>query len=100
VDAPITTAIEKSAGGYLQLAVSSHITNIGIENLTLESTFDAKNPKDENHSWCAITMENAADAWVRQVTFKHFAGSAVAIYESCKQITVEDCSSLAPVSED
>jgi hypothetical protein len=45
-------------------------------------------------------MENTADAWVRQVTFKHFAGSAVAVYESCKQITVEDCLSLAPVSED
>ena len=23
-------------------------------------------------------MENAADAWVRQVAFEHFAGSAVA----------------------
>jgi hypothetical protein len=36
---------------------------------------------------------------VRQVTFKHFAGSAVAIYESCQRVTVEDCLSLAPVSE-
>ena len=60
----------------------------------------ASNPKDENHSWFAITMENAADAWVRRVTFEHFAGSAVAIYESCKCVTVEDCHSLAPVSED
>ena len=31
-------------------------------------------------------MENAANAWVRQVTFEHFAGSAVAIYESCKRV--------------
>ena len=76
------------------------IRNVGVENLRLESTFDASNPKDENHSWMAITMENAADAWVRQVTFEHFAGSAVAIYESCKGVTVEDCLSLAPVSED
>ena len=45
-------------------------------------------------------MENAADAWVRQVTFKHFAGSAVALYESCQRVTVQDCLSLAPVSED
>src|SRR5690606_35000989 len=60
---------------------------------------DSANPKDENHSWCAITMENVRDAWVRQITFKHFAGSAVAIYESGSRITVRDCLSLEPISE-
>ena len=44
-------------------------------------------------------MENAMDSWVRQVEFQHFAGSAVAIYETCKRVTVQDCLSLAPVSE-
>jgi Family of unknown function (DUF6298) len=102
VNAPITTAMEAEfGGGHVEsYAWPGRVSNAGIENLRLESTFDANNPKDENHSWCAITMENTADAWVRQVTFKHFAGSAVAIYESCKQITVKDCLSLEPVSED
>ena len=105
VDAPITTAIEKSAAGGWPLAVAKgawpgRLTNVGVENLRLESTFDAANPKDEAHAWCAITMENVADAWVRQVTFVHFAGSAVALYESCQRITIQDCLSLAPVSED
>jgi Family of unknown function (DUF6298) len=119
VDAPITTAIENPNLGRRRGDESQtekkeklespyvvsynwpgRISNIGIENLQLESTFDASNPKDENHSWCAITMENAEDVWVRQVTAKHFAGSMVAIYESCKWVTVEDCLSLAPVSED
>jgi hypothetical protein len=101
-DAPITTAIEAAfGGGRVETYVwPGRIGNVGVENLQLESTFDASNPKDENHSWCAVTMENVADAWVRQVTFKHFAGSAVAIYESCKQITVQDCRSVAPVSEE
>jgi len=99
LDAPLTTAIEGSDIGYCQSATPSWITNIGIENLILESTFDPTNPKDENHSWCAITMDDTADAWVRQVRFKHFAGSAVAIYESCQNITIQDCISLAPVSE-
>ena len=101
VDAPITTAIEKDFGGgsVENYSWPGRISNVGIENLRLESIVDASNPKDENHSWCAITMENVRDAWVRQVTFKHFAGSAVAIYESCKWVTVEDCLSLAPVSE-
>ena len=102
VDAPITTAIEKDfgAGTVGTFEWPGRLTNVGIENLRLESTFDAANPKDENHSWFAITMENTGDAWVRQVTFQRFAGSAVAVYESCQRVTVEDCLSLAPVSED
>lgn len=101
MDAPLTTALEKEFGGGTVSTVvwPGCLTNVGIENLALESTVDAANPKDENHSWCAITMENTADAWVRQVSFKHFAGSAVALYETCRRITVQDCVSLAPVSE-
>jgi len=126
IDAPLTTAIEKplpsnspvgeaqTKSGKRQAASGNEmepphvaayqwpgrIENIGVENLRLESAFDAQNPKDENHSWMAITMENAADAWVRQISFAHFAGSAVAVYESCQRVTVADCRSLAPVSED
>jgi hypothetical protein len=99
LDAPITTALEAPSAFMSRITSIGRISQVGIENLTLESTFDASNPKDESHSWCAITMENAADAWVRQVTFKHFAGSAVALYETCRRITVQDCLSLAPVSE-
>ncbi len=101
IDAPITTALESKFGGGRVETYSwpGRIGHVGVENLRLESTFDAANPKDENHSWMAVTMENAENTWVRQVTFEHFAGSAVAIYESCKRVTVEDCLSLAPVSE-
>ena len=102
MDAPITMAMDaKFGGGFLKTySWPGRIWNVGVENLRLESAFDPGNPKGENHSWMAITMENAQDAWVRQVAFEHFAGSAVAIYESCKGVTVEDCLSLAPVSED
>lgn len=101
VDAPVTTAIETNFGGGFVKTYSwpGRLENAGVENLRLESSFEAGNPKDENHSWFTITMENAADAWVRQVTFRHFAGSAVAVYETCQRVTVEDCRSLAPVSE-
>jgi len=102
IDSPITTAMETNFGGGELKTYSwpGRIDNVGVENLRLESTFDTANPKDENHSWMAITMENAQDSWVRQVAFEHFAGSAVAAYDTCKRITVEDCRSLAPVSED
>ena len=102
VDAPITSAFETEFGGghVVIFSCSDRINNVGVENLSLESAFDPANPKDENHAWCAITMERTADAWVRQVSFRHFAGSAVALYETCQRVTVEDCLSLAPVSED
>lgn len=99
LDAPLTTALDEPGAYISPISPIGPISQIGIENLTLESSFDPANPKDENHSWCAITMEHTADAWVRQVTFKHFAGSAVALYETTQRITVQDCISLAPVSE-
>lgn len=102
VNAPITTALEEKFGGgrVETYAWPGRIENVGVENLRLESACDPANPKDENHAWFAITLENVADAWVRQVAFVHFAGSAVAVFEGCKQITVADCRSFAPVSED
>jgi len=101
MDAPITTALERECGGgwVITRTWPGQITNVGVENLHLECTFEQSNPKDEDHSWCAITMENAADAWVRQVAFNHFAGSAVGIYETGQRITAQDCLSFAPVSE-
>ena len=101
VDAPVTTAIETQFGGGWVEPYSwpGRIRHVGVENLRCVSTFDTANPKDEAHSWMAVTMENVENAWMRQVTMKHFAGSAVALWESCKWITVQDCLSLAPVSE-
>ncbi|WP_205195402.1 DUF6298 domain-containing protein [Chitinophaga sp. Cy-1792] len=101
LDAPLTTAIEKKYG-YATLTTFSwpgRIDNCGVENLQLVSAIDTDNPKDEDHRWMAITMDNISDAWVRQVTFTHFAGSAVALYENASRITVEDCISQQPVSE-
>lgn len=101
LDAPITTAIDREYDGAVVSTVNwpGRIDHIGIENLTLESEFDAANLKDENHCWFAITMENTTNAWVRQVSFRHFAGSAVALFETANKITVEDCISTQPVSE-
>lgn len=102
LDAPITTAIEKPYGGGHVECYSwpGRIGHVGVENLRCESAYDSDNPKDEAHSWMAITMENVENAWVRQVTFAHFAGSAVAVWETAKHVTVQDCLSLAPVSEE
>ena len=99
LDAPLTTALD--SGGYISPISRrrAHLPTSASKTSRSNPPSMPANPKDENHSWCAITMENTADAWVRQVTFKHFAGSAVALYETCQRITVQDCLSLAPVSE-
>ncbi|RXK86723.1 DUF6298 domain-containing protein [Filimonas effusa] len=101
LDAPLTTALDTTYGGAT-IAVydwPGRINQVGVENLSLESAFDNTNPKDEAHRWMAITLENAEDAWVRQIKFSHFAGSAVNVLETARRITVEDCMSFDPVSE-
>jgi len=100
-DAPITTALDAKFGGATvsKYKWNGKIAQSGVENLKLESDYHKDNLKDEYHRWTAICLENVDDAWVRQVVFEHFAGSAVNVLETAKRITVEDCKSLAPVSE-
>ncbi|MGI4869889.1 MAG: DUF6298 domain-containing protein [Janthinobacterium lividum] len=101
LDAPITMALDKAYGGgtVARCTWPGLITQVGVENLTLESVFDKANPKDEDHRWTAIDLENVQDAWVRQVNFRHFAGSAVLAHATTRRLTVEDCQSTEPVSE-
>jgi hypothetical protein len=101
IDAPLTTAIDSTYGGGFVTFYNSagRINNCGIENIKLISSFGKSNPKDEDHRWNAINVENAEDCWVRQVTFENFAGSAVSVLETSKRVTVEDCVSKNPVSE-
>lgn len=101
LDVPLTAALDTtySRGRVVPFSWPGRISQVGIERMTLESESDPRNPKDEDHCWFAITMENVRDGWVREVTFRHFAGSAVALYETASRITVRDCISLDPVSE-
>lgn len=101
IDAPLTTAIEAAFGAATVRPYEwpGRIRQVGVENLRFQSAYNLQNPKDEDHAWMAITMDNVEDAWVRQFTAEHFAGSAVAVRESCKRITVEDCLALTPISE-
>ncbi|SFP84690.1 DUF6298 domain-containing protein [Parafilimonas terrae] len=101
IDAPVTTSIDASLtqASVRKYTWNERIENSGVENMQLVSDYDKSNVKDEAHRWFAININNAEDVWVRQITFKHFAGSAVALWQSTKRITVEDCASLQPVSE-
>jgi hypothetical protein len=101
IDAALTTALDTTYGGatvYFYTG-TGRINNCGVENLRCVSLYDKNNPKDEDHRWNAINVENAEDAWIRQIVFENFAGSAISVLETCKRVTVEDCKSLHPVSE-
>jgi hypothetical protein len=101
LDAPLTTALDTSHGRCTLRRYSwpGRARRIGVENLQCESAFDGNDPHDEDHAWTGITIENAEDVWVRRVSFAHFAGSAVAVWETAKRVTVADCDSVRPVSE-
>ena len=97
-DAPLPISYDKDCI-MLRYNWSGRIENSGIENITIESDYNKSYPKDEDHAWNGVYLANAKDCWVRMINFMHLSGSAVVIQRSGSQITVEDCKSLAPVSE-
>ncbi len=101
VDAPLTVALDKEWGAVKVLRYSwlGRIAEVGLENLTLISDYNKEYPKDEDHCWAGVSIENAENCWVRRVNFKHFAGSAVIVQRTGSKVTVEDCLSTEPVSE-
>jgi hypothetical protein len=76
-----------------------YVSEAGVEHLRCESEFDRSNPLDEQHAWNAIDLHALRDGWVADVTAVHFAGSAVQAGAKVSRVTVQDCRSLAPVSE-
>lgn len=101
IDVPLTNALDPQYGGgkVSKYTWEGLIYNVGVENLRCLSTFDSTNPKDENHRWMAITLDNARDSWIRRVVAENFVSAAVAVWETASRITVEDCKSLAPIGE-
>jgi len=101
LDVPLTNALneELSKSSVVTYTWSGRINDVGVENLTLKSDYDTTNPKDEQHRWHGISIENAEDVWVKQVNFEQFSGGAVSILKTAKRITVEDCLALNPISE-
>nr|WP_253202556.1 DUF6298 domain-containing protein [Flavobacterium sp. MC2016-06] len=101
VNTPLTMALDAVYGTAKVISYSwaGRIEQNGIENILIKSTYNASNLKDEEHRWQAVSIENARNAWVKQVNFKHFAGGAVSLLKTTQQITVEDCIATEPISE-
>ena len=110
VDAPITCAIDaKWGGGEIAHADDAgRIEQVGVENLRGVSEFDASVKKsargaeyaaDENHATWLLEFRNVKNAWLRDTTSVSFYQGTVSINGGTKWITVQDSTSLDPVSE-
>lgn len=101
IDAPLTVALDATYGGaqVCRYAWSGRISGSGVENITMTSAYNTRYPKDEDHCWTGVYVENAENCWVRMVDFNHFSGNAVILQPTTSKITVEDCIAKAPVSE-
>ncbi|HEY0945763.1 MAG TPA: DUF6298 domain-containing protein [Opitutaceae bacterium] len=101
LDAPITTALarEFGGGGVSTYAWPGRISQVGVERLRCISDYNAANPRDEQHAWMAIALDAVENAWLANVTAVHFVSSAVQLGAGTRAVTVQDCVSLAPVSE-
>ncbi|HAT62691.1 MAG TPA: pectate lyase [Prevotella sp.] len=97
-DAPLPVLLDKDCQ-IMHYVWPGRIHDSGVENLILESTYNVKYPKDEDHAWDGVYIANAKDCWVRIVDFRNLSGSAVIIQRSGSQITVQDCRSFTPVGE-
>ena len=101
VDVPFTVALDAAFGKakVIRYRWTGRIAHSGVENLTMVSDYNKQYPKDEDHAWVGVSIENAENCWVRRVNFKHFSGSAVIVQRTGSRITVEDCISREPISE-
>jgi len=101
LDAPVTTALDGRYGGGWVAAYEfpGRIGQVGLEHVRLVSEYDTTRPLDEDHAWTGITLDAVENAWIRDVTARHFAGSVVNIEADAKWVTVEDIVAEAPISE-
>jgi hypothetical protein len=110
VDAPIACAIETPWGGGEVRAYENpgRILQAGIENLRGDSEFDRSIKaqekgrtyfSDEDHAVTLISIDQAVNAWVRNVSAVHFNHACVSVGKDAKWVTVEDCTCTDMVSE-
>ena len=105
IDSPLANSFEQQYGGgqIKRYTWAGAIENVGIENLRGDSDYD--NATDEDHAWEFISIggtsqssDRAQDVWVRDITAVHFGDSAVVANPSSKWVTVQNATSLSPVS--
>lgn len=99
IDNPIVMAMdERYGGGFLyKYEFDGRISEVGVENLLLESEFESD--IDEDHGWDAVSFSKVQNGWISNVTSRYFGYSCVNLSATSKQITVRDSKCLSPKSQ-
>ena len=109
-DSPLVMALDRQYTDSYVYKVSWNMTReTGVEYLTIDSEYDPSlvqgpssyfelmEPVDEMHAWYGVCIASCEHSWVRNVTTRHMAVSAVCARRGM-YITVKDCKSYDPAS--
>lgn len=107
LDAPVMDIIDPQyASGYISKITSTRISNVGIENMKMTSSYTTSWSSgttnvehDEEHGWIAVRFAAARDGWARKITAYYFGYSCVNIGSSASFITVDSCAMYDPISK-
>ncbi len=81
-----------------KLKDTERVENAGVENIRIESFYNGEKD-DEAHAENAIITSNAKNIIIRDVTSKYFYFGLARMGTGTKNITVQNCSCLEPVSK-
>jgi len=101
LDTSVTMTIDEK----LMKATISRITDeeriaeSGIENIRFVSYYNLAKKDDESHARTAVTLKNCRNCWVSDVSAYNYSYSCVAVSSCAKNITIEYCSFLEPISK-
>ena len=112
-DVPLPQSLDEKYGGGMVIPAPPdyRIRECGIENLRFDSTYDASirmkftkdkpedYPCDENHCAYAMGFSKIENAWARNCTATHMQHGFVMVQKYARNITIQDCKTLDPVSQ-
>jgi hypothetical protein len=80
-----------TASTLFPILTGESITNVVIENLTLDGNKENNEELDGNYAGC-IFMQDCADISIRRVVARDYRGDGIS-WQICHDVTVEDCES-------
>lgn len=101
IDAPVFNALDQEFGGgsIYQYEFPGRISQVGVEHMRGVSEFAGEpEDNDEDHGWAFITLDAVENAWVRNVTSRHFGFGLAYVLRTAKWVTIQDSICLDPVS--
>ncbi|MES2460888.1 MAG: hypothetical protein V4671_09905 [Armatimonadota bacterium] len=109
VDAPLACAIDEKWGGgsIVRASDRGRIEKVGIENLRGECVFDATKKaeedgkeylSDEAHANNIVKFRFVKNAWARDLAARYLQHGIASMERGSKWVTVQDSSSIDPVS--